>query len=210
MDTNNNYDFDYVSELSDQELVEKFNREVGVNAWGNARAQFLQKIRHEFLKRELDCSLIIDETSMSLANRIEIQAGVIVYENKNKISLETYTAKINIGLQKNYDNTYYDKSEYIQFLQQYQINLLKEKNIHLSAAVQEFDLVYGNLIEKHLLLNFVNYPKFPLEKNVFKKHINLLGEKLMKQFDQNRILIEYPDESIIFENNESIDPKINP
>jgi hypothetical protein len=44
----------------------------------------------------------------------------IVFDMTNEIKLETYTAKLNIGLQKNYDNTYYAKSEYIQFLQEYQ------------------------------------------------------------------------------------------
>lgn len=117
----------------------------------------------------------------------------------NEIKLENYTAKLNIGLQKNYDNTYYAKSDYILFLQEYQTKLITEKHIHLSAAVQEYELVYGSLIEKHLVLNFVNYPKFPLDKAVFKKYINNLGKKMMFEFDQNRIMIEYPDETIVFE-----------
>lgn len=209
MSTNNNTDFNYVSELSDLELVEKFNREVGSNAWGNARAQYINKIHNEFLKRNIDSSLIINKHTMSLAKRIKLQDGVIVFDTTKEIKHKTYTAKVNIGLKKNYDNTYYEKKEYIEYLQNYQSNLIKEQKIHLSATVQKFELVYGNLVEKHLVLNFVNYPKFPLEINIFKKNINLLAKKMMEQFDQNRIMIEYTDETIVFEKDETIAPKIS-
>ena len=209
MSTNINTNFEYINELSDLELVEIFNNSVGVNAWGNARSQYINKIHNEFLKRNIDSSLIINRHTMSLAKRIKLQDGVIVFDTTKEIKHKTYTAKVNIGLQKNYDNTYYEKNEYIEYLQNYQSNLIKEEKIHLSAAVQEFELVYGNLVEKHLVLNFVNYPKFPLEINIFKKNINLLGKKMMEQFNQNRIMIEYPDETIVFEIDPKIDPKIS-
>lgn len=196
-------------EKSNQDLVDIFNNEVGNSGWGSTRAKFLSELREEMLGRAINFSLVAQKDSLQLSKKIILMDDKIAFDMTNEIKLETYTAKLNIGLQKNYDNTYYAKSEYIQFLQEYQTKLITEKGIHLSAAVQEFELVYGNLVEKHLVLNFVNYPKFPLEINIFKKNINLLGKKMMEQFNQNRIMIEYPDETIVFEIDPKIDPKIS-
>ena len=196
-------------EKSNQDLVDIFNNEVGNSGWGSTRAKFLSELREEMLGRAINFSLVAQKDSLQLSKKIILMDDKIAFDMSNEIKLETYTAKLNIGLQKNYDNTYYAKSDYIQFLQEYQTKLITEKGIHLSAAVQEFELVYGNLVEKHLVLNFVNYPKFPLEINIFKKNINLLGKKMMEQFNQNRIMIEYPDETIVFEIDPKIDPKIS-
>lgn len=196
-------------EKSNQDLVDIFNNEVGNSGWGSTRAKFLSELREEMLGRAINFSLVAQKDSLQLSKKIILMDDKIVFDMTNEIKLETYTAKLNIGLQKNYYNTYYAKSDYIQFLQEYQTKLITEKGIHLSAAVQEFELVYGNLVEKHLVLNFVNYPKFPLEINIFKKNINLLGKKMMEQFNQNRIMIEYPDETIVFEIDPKIDPKIS-
>lgn len=196
-------------EKSNQDLVDIFNNEVGNSGWGSTRAKFLSELREEMLGRAINFSLVAQKDSLQLSKKIILMDDKIAFDMTNEIKLETYTAKLNIGLQKNYDNTYYAKSDYIQFLQEYQTKLITEKGIHLSAAVQEFELVYGNLVEKHLVLNFVNYPKFPLEINIFKKNINLLGKKMMEQFYQNRIMIEYPDETIVFEIDPKIDPKIS-
>jgi len=196
-------------EKSNQDLVDIFNNEVGNPGWGSTRAKFLSELREEMLGRAINFSLVAQKDSLQLSKKIILMDDKIAFDMTNEIKLETYTAKLNIGLQKNYDNTYYAKSDYIQFLQEYQTKLITEKGIHLSAAVQEFELVYGNLVEKHLVLNFVNYPKFPLEINIFKKNINLLGKKMMEQFNQNRIMIEYPDETIVFEIDPKNDPKIS-
>ena len=196
-------------EKSNQDLVDIFNNEVGNSGWGSTRAKFLSELREEMLGRAINFSLVAQKDSLQLSKKIILMDNKIAFDMTNEIKLETYTAKLNIGLQKNYDNTYYAKSDYIQFLQEYQTKLITEKGIHLSAAVQEFELVYGNLVEKHLVLNFVNYPKFPLEINIFKKNINLLGKKMMEQFNQNRIMIEYPDETIVFEIDPKNDPKIS-
>ena len=196
-------------EKSDQDLVDIFNNEVGNPGWGSTRAKLLSELREEMLGRAINFSLVAQKDSLQLSKKIILMDDKIAFDMTNEIKLETYTAKLNIGLQKNYDNTYYEKNEYIEYLQNYQSNLIKEEKIHLSAAVQEFELVYGNLVEKHLVLNFVNYPKFPLEINIFKKNINLLGKKMMEKFYQNRIMIEYPDETIVFEIDPKIDPKIS-
>jgi hypothetical protein len=59
-----------------------------------------------------------------------------------------------------------------------------------------------------LKLNFINYPKFPLKETLLKKEIEKITKALMKEFDQNRVVIEYLDETVMLEGSDRIDPRI--
>lgn len=45
------------AESTDQELIEYYNREVGIKTWGNARAAYVTALKNEFLSREWNASL---------------------------------------------------------------------------------------------------------------------------------------------------------
>ncbi|MFZ4102309.1 MAG: hypothetical protein ACOYKR_10155 [Sphingobacterium thalpophilum] len=63
-------------------------------------------------------------------------------------------------------------------------------------------------IEPHLKISFINYPKFELSPTVLKNEIEELSKQLMLTFKQNRVVIEYLDETIMLENSADIDPRI--
>lgn len=69
------------AQASDEKIIEMFNHEVGITAWGNARADYLHTMRNEFLKRDFDSSLIISENTLRLAKKIKQVDGKIVFEN---------------------------------------------------------------------------------------------------------------------------------
>ena len=125
------------------------------------------------------------------------------------IKTSTFNATITIGLQKGYSEELYTKESLIKAIQGYQKKLITEKKIYLSACVLDCLIVLNNQLEPHLKIEFINYPKFPLEQEVFKSNINSLGEFLMKKFEQNRIVIVYQDETIMFEIEDKIDFRIN-
>lgn len=62
---------------SDKELIEAFNGQVNINAWGTARASYLSAIHKEFDDRNFDYSSIGDESSLSFKNKISIQGKTI-------------------------------------------------------------------------------------------------------------------------------------
>lgn len=125
-----------------------------------------------------------------------------------QIKAQSFLGNITIGLQKGYTNELYSKQEIIRALQSYQKTLIKEKHIYLSASVSECLIILNKQEEPHLKLEFINYPKFPLDEIVFKKEINRLGKYLMKLFEQNRIVIVYHNETVMFEVDENIDYRI--
>ena len=86
--------------------------------------------------------------------------------------------------------------------------MIGEKNINLSCSVTESEIVFSGQEEKHLRLSFINYPKFPMEEHELKKEIERLTGALMEAFHQNRIVIEYLDQSVMLEKSEDIDPRI--
>jgi len=128
--------------------------------------------------------------------------------NLKKVSVKPFYAKVTLGLEKGYTQKLIDKSELTKSIQLFQNQLIKDKNIILSISLNHCDIILSGQVEPHLNLNFINYPKFPLEEKKIKTEIENLTQYLMKKFEQNRVVIEYIDETVMFENSELIDPRI--
>lgn len=126
---------------------------------------------------------------------------------QRKIAVSLY-ATITMGLEKGYTREIIPENDVYSFLSAFQNKLIEEEGVFLSASVSECYIVLSGQREKHLQLNFINYPKFPLQENRFKKHIEILAKSLMKEFHQNRIVILYPDETVMFEFSDEIDGRI--
>jgi len=126
----------------------------------------------------------------------------------NTKSINTFSAVITFGLEIGYSKQHYDKQHLINKLQEYQKQRIDEASIYLSASVSECNIVLSGQDEKHIKLEFINYPKFPLEIDVFKKEIIRLVSYMLNALQQNRTVIVFPDETIMLENDEAIDPRI--
>lgn len=122
--------------------------------------------------------------------------------------IKTFQASIFIGLEYGYTQKQINENLVIESLSELQKQLSAEKNIFLSASVSKTNIVLNDQNEQHLKIDFINYPKFPLDENIFKDEVLIIGKELMKQFEQNRILIIYTDETVMFEQSEEIDPRI--
>lgn len=125
-----------------------------------------------------------------------------------KKTVAPFAAKVTIGRQFGYTEEIIEKSNVIELIQTIQQNLIKDKNIFLSVSISDTEIVMDGQIEPHLNLSFINYPKFPLTPELLKKEIEMLTKKLMKEFKQNRTIIEYLDETVMLEFSKEIDPRI--
>ena len=71
----------YMKEMdlySDKKLIEVFNQQVGVKAWGKARASYLSTISEQLSKRGFDSTLITNERTTSWQNKIKLENSKIV------------------------------------------------------------------------------------------------------------------------------------
>lgn len=63
--------------MSDVQLIDAFNREVGNDGWVSARAAYLAALQDEFQRRDYDYSAIDDETRLSLRCKLQLQGRTI-------------------------------------------------------------------------------------------------------------------------------------
>ena len=122
--------------------------------------------------------------------------------------IKTFQASIFIGLEYGYTQKQINENLVIESLSELQKQLSAEKNIFLSASVSKTNIVLNDQNEQHLKIDFINYPKFPQSEEIFKDEVLHFGKELMKQFEQNRILIIYTYETVMLEKSEEIDPRI--
>jgi hypothetical protein len=123
-------------------------------------------------------------------------------------SIPPFYGVLAIGLEIGYEKVKLDATEIITFIQAYQDELIKNKQIYLSASIANCTIVLSGQVEPHLQISFINYPKFELPPVVLKFEIEELSKQLLLAFKQNRVVIEYLDEVIMLENSDEIDPRI--
>ncbi|QFZ53990.1 hypothetical protein FEZ18_03795 [Oceanihabitans sp. IOP_32] len=121
---------------------------------------------------------------------------------------QKFTASFVIGLQKGYTQNLLTKQDVIKALQQEQEQLIQIKNVYLSAAISNCDIVLSGQVEPSVMLEFINYPKFPLSEKDFKEHVLLLAKKLLKALEQNRTVMVFHNEIVMLEETDAINPRI--
>lgn len=125
-----------------------------------------------------------------------------------KITINTYKAEITLGLNKGYSESHWSLEDLKAQLTKAQAKLKVKNGTLLSAKVTLCNIVFLGQDEKSVTVSFINYPKFPLEKNTFKEGVLFVGQELMKELEQNRIVIVFDDETVMFEINSKLDSSI--
>jgi len=125
-----------------------------------------------------------------------------------RITAAPFLGTITIGTQLGYTDKSISENEIIKFVQEYQDQLIQAKNVYLSVCLSECKVILSGQIEPHFQLDFINYPKFPLNRAVLKIEIEEFSKALMIKFMQNRIVVEFLEETVMFEQSDLIDPRI--
>src|SRR5690625_6372799 len=100
------------------------------------------------------------------------------------------------------------KEAIIREINDYQSKLANEKDIYLSISISETIITLIGQQEPHLVFNFINYPRFPLQVQELKQNIEHLIRQLMSSFQQNRVVVEYFDVKIKLEFSNEVEPII--
>lgn len=132
-------------------------------------------------------------------------------EDKNNsvpITAPTFNAQATIGLTKGYSNELIPISDFKMALLTAQQQIKKEFDVVLSTKITICEIVCLGQEEPSVSLDFIQYPKYQTEETVLKKAIIQLIEILMDLLQQNRVVIVFPDETIMLEQSEAIDPNI--
>jgi hypothetical protein len=65
--------------LTDVQLVDRFNREVGNPGWGHARVYFLTCLSTEIRSRAFDSSIIFHTSGMKLNRHVKLSGNTVVH-----------------------------------------------------------------------------------------------------------------------------------
>src|SRR5690625_7171104 len=114
-------------------------------------------------------------------------------------SIEPFKATVSFGLNKGYTDELISKEAIIREINDYQSKLANEKDIYLSISISETIITLIGQQEHHLVFNFINYTRFPLQVHELKQTIEHLIRQLMSSFQQKRIVVEYLDETVMLE-----------
>lgn len=126
----------------------------------------------------------------------------------NRVVVKSYSGVITIGLEKGYSRGLISREEVVGYLQKHQKSRVSVSGVYLSASVSSCDIVLNDQIEPHLRMEFINYPKFPLVYSVFKQEVVDCGEFLMEKTGQNRVVVVFPDETVMLEKSGRVDPRV--
>jgi len=124
------------------------------------------------------------------------------------ISAKKFYATLTIGLRMGYTSEPIPVAAVYDELRRLQDQLIKQKQLYLSANCYESTIVLSGHREPHLNIRFINYPRFPIAEQLFKEEVQALAIQLMKSFHQNRLLIEFDQELIMVQQNKELDAGI--
>lgn len=122
---------------------------------------------------------------------------------------KTFTAAATLGLFKGYSKELIPLAVVKEALFQCQEKIKKEDNVALSTKISLCEILFLGQDEPSITLDFIQYPKFPIEEPLLKKSIIKLISLLMVALHQNRTLIVFQDETICLEQTAQLDPTIH-
>lgn len=126
----------------------------------------------------------------------------------NHITTKIFTAQITIGLCRRYSNEQISLETFKQELLEAQIEINTKFKVVLSAKLRHCEILFLGQEEPSIELVFIQYPKFQTDEKILKKAILSLTENLMQKLEQNRVVIVFPEETIMLEQDNQIDPAI--
>lgn len=126
-----------------------------------------------------------------------------------KITVNTFKAEITVGLNKGYTDNKWSLKELKTKLTVVQEKLKLKTETLLSAKVTACDIVFLGQDEKSVTISFINYPKFPLDYISFKEGVLFIAQELLNLLEQNRIVIVFKGETVMFEKNPTLDSSIH-
>jgi hypothetical protein len=202
-----------LSILSDAELIEKLNQEVGISAWTSSRAFYLSCLSNEIRKRNFNSNILFEYSTGVATPSLRLKHKVKLVNATLEIAMtttatKTFTAQVTIGLKKHYSAELIPLKHFKETLLKVQKMVLETHQVALSTKIRHCEILFLGQDEPAIELEFIQYPKFPQEESVLKNAIIELTKRMMLELEQNRVVIVFTDETIMLEQSDAIDPTI--
>jgi hypothetical protein len=112
--------------------------------------------------------------------------------------VDSFNCTIYLGLKRRYDGKISTFDEAEIFIQNW------IDNISWCVTVTRTEYMYKNGREPGLIIGFINYPRFPATPTRIKQLALELAEKLMLKFEQFRVTVACPSDTIMLSNRDLV------
>ena len=109
---------------------------------------------------------------------------------------KTYEVKLHIGSIRGYNGNGFTKGELVRKIGEFQT---ERQHAAISVRVTPTMFVFREYAEEGWEVVGINYARFPKEKKNIKRFMRDLAKYLLKEFEQNRITVTEPNQSVMFE-----------
>ena len=127
----------------------------------------------------------------------------------NITKCKSLTASAVIGLNRGYTDKIISNAELKDAILVTQQVIKKTKGVLLSVKITQCEILFLGQEEPSVTLDFIQYPKFSYDEEEWINAVVLFVKNIMTELEQNRTVIIFPDTTLMLENSENIDPKIN-
>lgn len=107
--------------------------------------------------------------------------------------VQTFTATIYLGLRNADTGHIHGMSEVRAACQKY------VDSVGLCVTVTPTEFIYADGSEPGAAIGLINYPRFPAEAGHIRDRALVLAERLLRAFDQSRVSVVFPDETVMLE-----------
>jgi hypothetical protein len=122
---------------------------------------------------------------------------------------KTFHAKAVLGLQKGYSNELISIEDFKTNLLKAQKKIVDKFGVGLSIQLTPCTIFFLGQDEPSISLEIIQYPKFPQPEPILKETFIQLLADMMIELEQNRTVIQFLDETIMLEQTDTINHKIN-
>lgn len=122
---------------------------------------------------------------------------------------KTFHAKAVLGLQKGYSNELISIEDFKTNLLKAQKKIVDKIGVGLSIQLTPCTIFFLGQDEPSISLEIIQYPKFPQPEPILKETFIQLIADMMIELEQNRTVIQFLDETIMLEQTDTINHKIN-
>ena len=122
---------------------------------------------------------------------------------------KTFHAKAVLGLQKGYSNELISIEDFKTNLLKAQKKIVNKFGVGLSIQLTPCTIFFLGQDEPSISLEIIQYPKFPQPEPILKETFIQLIADMMIELEQNRTVIQFLDETIMLEQTDTINHKIN-
>ncbi|MDP5027369.1 MAG: hypothetical protein NWQ14_04025 [Flavobacterium sp.] len=122
---------------------------------------------------------------------------------------KTFHAKAVLGLQKGYSNELISIEDFKTNLLKAQKKIVDKFGVGLSIQLTPCTIFFLGQDEPSISLEIIQYPKFPQPEPILKETFIQLIADMMIELEQNRTVIQFLDETIMLEQTDTINHKIN-